>query len=66
MTTTGTTGTTGTPDTGGRTAPERPRGLRDFYEDPGVPVASGDARSLRQARHARRGGRLRRDGPRAD
>ncbi|MEV0444389.1 class I SAM-dependent methyltransferase [Streptomyces spectabilis] len=50
MTTTGTTGTTGTPDTGGRTAPERPRGLRDFYEDPGVPVASGDARSLRQAR----------------
>ncbi|WP_406398387.1 class I SAM-dependent methyltransferase [Streptomyces uncialis] len=27
-----------------------PRGLRDFYEDPGVPVASGDARSLRQAR----------------
>ncbi|MGW1888952.1 class I SAM-dependent methyltransferase [Streptomyces sp. NPDC002004] len=27
-----------------------PRGLRDFYEDPAVPVASGDARSLRQAR----------------
>ncbi|WP_329547805.1 class I SAM-dependent methyltransferase [Streptomyces sp. NBC_01356] len=26
------------------------RGLRDFYEDPGVPVASGTARSLRQAR----------------
>ncbi|MCX5203301.1 class I SAM-dependent methyltransferase [Streptomyces sp. NBC_00237] len=29
----------------------RPRdGLRDFYEDPAVPVASGDPRSLRQAR----------------
>ncbi|MEU8530527.1 class I SAM-dependent methyltransferase [Streptomyces sp. NPDC048629] len=27
-----------------------PRGLRDFYEDPAVPVASGDARSHRQAR----------------
>ncbi|RII17286.1 putative S-adenosylmethionine-dependent methyltransferase [Streptomyces sp. YIM 130001] len=27
-----------------------PGGLRDFYEDPAVPVASGDARSLRQAR----------------
>ncbi|MFC9846435.1 class I SAM-dependent methyltransferase [Streptomyces sp. NPDC060223] len=26
------------------------RGLRDFYEDPRVPVASGSARSLRQAR----------------
>ncbi|MFJ4831351.1 class I SAM-dependent methyltransferase [Streptomyces sp. NPDC088747] len=26
------------------------RGLRDFYEDPAVPVASGGARSLRQAR----------------
>ncbi|MFD4527425.1 class I SAM-dependent methyltransferase [Streptomyces sp. NPDC058470] len=26
------------------------RGLRDFYEDPAVPVASGSARSLRQAR----------------
>ncbi|MFD7547793.1 class I SAM-dependent methyltransferase [Streptomyces sp. NPDC059578] len=26
------------------------RGLRDFYEDPSVPVASGDARSVRQAR----------------
>ncbi|MEY9998044.1 SAM-dependent methyltransferase [Streptomyces sp. V4I8] len=26
------------------------RGLRDFYEDPAVPVASGDERSLRQAR----------------
>ncbi|ATW47304.1 class I SAM-dependent methyltransferase [Streptomyces xantholiticus] len=25
-------------------------GLRDFYEDPAVPVASGDARSRRQAR----------------
>lgn len=25
-------------------------GLRDFYENPAVPVASGDARSLRQAR----------------
>ncbi|MET8950789.1 class I SAM-dependent methyltransferase [Streptomyces sp. NPDC004393] len=31
------------------TAPLR-RGLRDFYEDPAVPVASGTARSLRQAR----------------
>ncbi|MEV7004579.1 class I SAM-dependent methyltransferase [Streptomyces sp. NPDC093982] len=28
----------------------KPRGLRDFYEDPAVPVASGDERSLRQAR----------------
>ncbi|UFQ15431.1 MULTISPECIES: class I SAM-dependent methyltransferase [Streptomyces] len=28
----------------------RPAGLRDFYENPAVPVASGDARSLRQAR----------------
>ncbi|MEV0121442.1 class I SAM-dependent methyltransferase [Streptomyces sp. NPDC050703] len=27
-----------------------PAGLRDFYENPAVPVASGDARSLRQAR----------------
>ncbi|MFJ8229976.1 class I SAM-dependent methyltransferase [Streptomyces sp. NPDC094448] len=27
-----------------------PRGLREFYENPAVPVASGDARSLRQAR----------------
>ncbi|MGW6605062.1 class I SAM-dependent methyltransferase [Streptomyces sp. NPDC055036] len=26
------------------------RGLREFYENPAVPVASGDARSLRQAR----------------
>ncbi|MFF8833370.1 methyltransferase domain-containing protein [Streptomyces sp. NPDC015131] len=35
-----------------------PRGLRDFYENPAVPVASGDARSRRQARmlaHALRG-----------
>lgn len=32
-------------------APARPvPGLRDFYEDPTVPVASGDARTLRQAR----------------
>jgi SAM-dependent methyltransferase len=31
------------------TTPAR-RGLRDFYEDPTVPVASGTARSLRQAR----------------
>ncbi|MFI8927996.1 class I SAM-dependent methyltransferase [Streptomyces sp. NPDC053474] len=44
MTTTGTTGAAARP------APERPRGLRDFYENPAVPVASGDARSLRQAR----------------
>jgi SAM-dependent methyltransferase len=28
----------------------RPKDLRDFYEDPAVPVASGTARSLRQAR----------------
>ncbi|MET9112075.1 class I SAM-dependent methyltransferase [Streptomyces zhihengii] len=28
----------------------RPAGLRDFYENPAVPVASGDARSSRQAR----------------
>ncbi|GAA2438666.1 class I SAM-dependent methyltransferase [Streptomyces lavendulocolor] len=27
-----------------------PAGLRDFYENPAVPVASGDARSRRQAR----------------
>lgn len=27
-----------------------PGGLRDFYENPAVPVASGNARSLRQAR----------------
>ncbi|NUK21872.1 class I SAM-dependent methyltransferase [Streptomyces lunaelactis] len=32
-------------------SPTRPvPGLRDFYEDPTVPVASGEARSLRQAR----------------
>ncbi|MGW1372956.1 class I SAM-dependent methyltransferase [Streptomyces sp. NPDC002446] len=30
--------------------PVPPVGLRDFYEDPGVPVASGAARSRRQAR----------------
>ncbi|MFH8606159.1 class I SAM-dependent methyltransferase [Streptomyces sp. NPDC018029] len=29
---------------------KRPPELRDFYENPAVPVASGDARSLRQAR----------------
>ncbi|QCX76386.1 putative S-adenosylmethionine-dependent methyltransferase [Streptomyces sp. YIM 121038] len=44
MTTTGTTGAAARP------APKRPHGLRDFYENPAVPVASGDARSLRQAR----------------
>ncbi|MEU5772025.1 class I SAM-dependent methyltransferase [Streptomyces venezuelae] len=32
------------------TTTRRPRGLRDFYENPAVPVASGDARSIRQAR----------------
>lgn len=33
------------------TAPHpRPKDLRDFYEDPSVPVASGAPRSLRQAR----------------
>ncbi|MER6089452.1 class I SAM-dependent methyltransferase [Streptomyces bluensis] len=31
------------------TAPER-RGLSDFYENPSIPVASGTARSVRQAR----------------
>ncbi|MEU5979709.1 class I SAM-dependent methyltransferase [Streptomyces sp. NPDC047315] len=33
----------------GATAEAAPRGLREFYENPAVPVASGDARSLRQA-----------------
>ncbi|WP_055565945.1 class I SAM-dependent methyltransferase, partial [Streptomyces atriruber] len=32
------------------TPTQRPKGLRDFYENPAVPVASGDARSIRQAR----------------
>ncbi|MGI5460865.1 class I SAM-dependent methyltransferase [Streptomyces sp. CA-249302] len=32
------------------TAPVKPPELRDFYEDPSVPVASGTPRSLRQAR----------------
>ncbi|MFD7815509.1 class I SAM-dependent methyltransferase [Streptomyces sp. NPDC059785] len=32
------------------TAPARRTELRDFYEDPAVPVASGAARTLRQAR----------------
>ncbi|MGY1454693.1 class I SAM-dependent methyltransferase [Streptomyces sp. SS8] len=32
------------------TATVRPAGLRDFYENPAVPVASGHERSLRQAR----------------
>lgn len=32
------------------TAPVRRTGLRDFYENPAVPVASGTPRSLRQAR----------------
>ncbi|QEV17942.1 MULTISPECIES: class I SAM-dependent methyltransferase [Streptomyces] len=32
------------------TTDKPPAGLRDFYENPAVPVASGDARSLRQAR----------------
>ncbi|MFD6431438.1 class I SAM-dependent methyltransferase [Streptomyces venezuelae] len=32
------------------TTRRRPKGLRDFYENPAVPVASGDARSIRQAR----------------
>lgn len=35
-------------ETGAPAAP--PSGLRDFYENPAVPVASGDGRSLRQAR----------------
>jgi SAM-dependent methyltransferase len=43
-----TTGTT-TAATGTTTTADRP-GLRDFYEDPAVPVASGSPRSLRQAR----------------
>ncbi|MFJ6660279.1 class I SAM-dependent methyltransferase [Streptomyces sp. NPDC091377] len=40
--------TSTTSTTGSTTAPAR--GLRDFYENPAVPVASGTARSLRQAR----------------
>lgn len=44
-TSTTTTPRASTPD-GGGPAPH----LRDFYENPAVPVASGDARSLRQAR----------------
>lgn len=40
---------TPTPSAVSATAPAR-RGLRDFYEDPSVPVASGTPRSLRQAR----------------
>ncbi|WP_037889166.1 methyltransferase domain-containing protein, partial [Streptomyces viridochromogenes] len=31
-------------------APVKPRELRDFYENPEVPVASGTPRSRRQAR----------------
>ncbi|MDG4865786.1 SAM-dependent methyltransferase, partial [Streptomyces sp. T-3] len=48
MTTTSTDSDTGTESHS--SAGTRPRELRDFYEDPAVPVASGDARSLRQAR----------------
>ncbi|KOG64377.1 SAM-dependent methyltransferase [Streptomyces griseoflavus] len=33
----------------GRAAPARPDGLREFYENPAVPVASGADRSRRQA-----------------
>ncbi|MDN3020424.1 class I SAM-dependent methyltransferase [Streptomyces sp. S.PB5] len=33
-----------------QSAPAKPPELRDFYEDPAVPVASGTPRSLRQAR----------------
>lgn len=32
------------------TTAQLPKELRDFYEDPAVPVASGASRSLRQAR----------------
>lgn len=32
------------------TAQQPPKDLRDFYENPDVPVASGAPRSLRQAR----------------
>ncbi|GAQ64877.1 class I SAM-dependent methyltransferase [Streptomyces scabiei] len=40
-----------TPATSPTTSAEPPvRGLRDFYEDPSVPVASGTPRSLAQAR----------------
>lgn len=39
-----------TPTTATTTTTQRPKGLRDFYENPAVPVASGDARSIRQAR----------------
>lgn len=35
------------PETGTPATP--PPGLRDFYENPAVPVASGDGRSRRQA-----------------
>jgi SAM-dependent methyltransferase len=35
---------------GARGAAEAPASLREFYENPAVPVASGDARSRRQAR----------------
>ncbi|MGP4002244.1 class I SAM-dependent methyltransferase [Streptomyces sp. 8N706] len=44
--------------------PAPPPRLRDFYEDPAVPVASGAARTLRQARMlARALGPVRPDGP---
>ncbi|MFH9854439.1 methyltransferase domain-containing protein [Streptomyces althioticus] len=39
--------TTASPSPG---TPSPPPGLRDFYENPAVPVASGPSRSLRQAR----------------
>jgi SAM-dependent methyltransferase len=45
------TATTGEPPRAAVTSPARPvPGLRDFYENPTVPVASGEARTLRQAR----------------
>lgn len=43
------TPTTSTSTSPSTKAPAR-KGLRDFYEDPAVPVASGTPRSLRQAR----------------
>ncbi|MGK5632285.1 class I SAM-dependent methyltransferase [Streptomyces sp. URMC 123] len=53
-TATAATAATPKPPTAPEPAPPPPRTpappLRDFYEDPAVPVASGDERSLRQAR----------------
>ena len=45
-----TTGTTTATTTPTASTASSPRDLRDFYENPAVPVASGPSRSLRQAR----------------